>query len=222
MWQPADFLPDPSAADFRDQVCIDMGGCGACGSGGVWGGGRVWDGGAGGCEVGLRWRQCTLFTLWFACHATRPFSGAAGLPGAHARMPLPSHTLTLTHPLTHPATPIKHQAQVLELRSRAASIPDELLVVLVGDMVTEEALPTYMAMLNTLDGWRDESGQDPGAYARWTRWVHCDSLFFVFNWFFCCCWGGAWIGALLFVLSMTSMSAGGGWECWLQLHIMQV
>ena len=34
-------------------------------------------------------------------------------------------------------------------------------MVLVGDMITEEALPTYMAMLNTLDGVRDETGAAP-------------------------------------------------------------
>ena len=28
-------------------------------------------------------------------------------------------------------------------------------------MITEEALPTYMAMLNTLDGVRDETGASP-------------------------------------------------------------
>jgi acyl-[acyl-carrier-protein] desaturase len=59
-----------------------------------------------------------------------------------------------------------------ELQNRAAGIPDELLCVLVGDMITEEALPTYMAMLNTLDGVRDETGGSPTPYARWTRqWV---------------------------------------------------
>ncbi len=42
--------------------------------------------------------------------------------------------------------------EVRDLRLRAAELPDDVLVVLVGDMVTEEALPTYMAQLNTLDG----------------------------------------------------------------------
>lgn len=32
--------------------------------------------------------------------------------------------------------------QVSELRERAQELPDELLVCLVGDMITEEALPT--------------------------------------------------------------------------------
>jgi acyl-[acyl-carrier-protein] desaturase len=62
--------------------------------------------------------------------------------------------------------------QVADLRARTAEISDELMMVLVGDMVTEEALPTYMAMLNTLDGVRDESGSDQHPYARWTRqWI---------------------------------------------------
>lgn len=38
-----------------------------------------------------------------------------------------------------------------------------------GDMITEEALPTYMAMLNTLDGVRDETGAAPTPWAQWTR-----------------------------------------------------
>jgi hypothetical protein len=36
-------------------------------------------------------------------------------------------------------------------------------------MITEEALPTYMAMLNTLDGVRDETGASPTPWAAWTR-----------------------------------------------------
>lgn len=48
--------------------------------------------------------------------------------------------------------------QVKELRERAKEIPDEYFVVLVGDMITEEALPTYQTSLNTLDGVRDETG----------------------------------------------------------------
>ncbi|KAF2322183.1 hypothetical protein GH714_008271 [Hevea brasiliensis] len=41
------------------------------------------------------------------------------------------------------------EEQVKELRERAKEIPDDCLVVLVGDMITEEALPTYQIMLNT-------------------------------------------------------------------------
>lgn len=36
-------------------------------------------------------------------------------------------------------------------------------------MITEEALPTYMAMLNTLDGVRDETGASQTPWAKWTR-----------------------------------------------------
>ncbi|KAL5700942.1 hypothetical protein ACHQM5_026332 [Ranunculus cassubicifolius] len=59
--------------------------------------------------------------------------------------------------------------QLSELRTRAKEIPDEYFVVLVGDMITEEALPTYQTMLNTLDGVRDETGASPTPWAIWTR-----------------------------------------------------
>uniref|UniRef100_A0A7N0U0N5 Acyl-[acyl-carrier-protein] desaturase n=1 Tax=Kalanchoe fedtschenkoi TaxID=63787 RepID=A0A7N0U0N5_KALFE len=61
------------------------------------------------------------------------------------------------------------EEQVRELRERAKEIPDEYYVVLVGDMITEEALPTYQTMLNTLDGVRDETGASPTPWAMWTR-----------------------------------------------------
>lgn len=48
-------------------------------------------------------------------------------------------------------------SQVRELRKRTDCLPDDYWVVLTGDLITEEALPTYMAMLNTLDGVRDET-----------------------------------------------------------------
>ncbi|KAK4406206.1 Stearoyl-[acyl-carrier-protein] 9-desaturase, chloroplastic [Sesamum angolense] len=59
--------------------------------------------------------------------------------------------------------------QIKELRERAREIPDDYFVVLVGDMITEEALPTYQTMLNTLDGVRDETGASPTSWAIWTR-----------------------------------------------------
>ncbi|EFJ20423.1 hypothetical protein SELMODRAFT_418317 [Selaginella moellendorffii] len=55
--------------------------------------------------------------------------------------------------------------EVLELRERAES----LRFCLVGDMTTEEALPTYLTMLNTLDGTRDETGASPSLWAVWRR-----------------------------------------------------
>ncbi|KAJ8755449.1 hypothetical protein K2173_019247 [Erythroxylum novogranatense] len=59
--------------------------------------------------------------------------------------------------------------QVKELRERAKEIPDDYIVVLVGDMITEEALPTYQTVLNTFDGVRDETGASPTSWATWIR-----------------------------------------------------
>ena len=59
--------------------------------------------------------------------------------------------------------------EVAELQKRTAGIPDDHLVVLVGDMITEEALPTYMNMLNTLEGTKDKTGADDTAWGKWTR-----------------------------------------------------
>ncbi|GAB4855902.1 hypothetical protein Ancab_024542 [Ancistrocladus abbreviatus] len=70
--------------------------------------------------------------------------------------------------LPDPASEGFHE-QVKQLRERTKEIPDDYFVVLVGDMITEEALPTYQTMLNTLDGVRDETGASPSTWAVWTR-----------------------------------------------------
>ena len=57
--------------------------------------------------------------------------------------------------------------EIERFRHTAAAIPDELLVVLVGDMVTEEALPSYSVSLNGLV--RDEEGTSPTPWAQWLR-----------------------------------------------------
>ena len=57
--------------------------------------------------------------------------------------------------------------QVEGFRQAAGAISDELLVVLVGDMVTEEALPSYSVSLNGLV--RDEEGTSPAPWAQWLR-----------------------------------------------------
>ena len=57
--------------------------------------------------------------------------------------------------------------QVEGFRKTAMAISDELLVVLVGDMVTEEALPSYAVSLNGLV--RDHEGTSPAPWARWLR-----------------------------------------------------
>lgn len=59
--------------------------------------------------------------------------------------------------------------EVRELRQRSLMLPDDYLVVLVGDMITEEALPTYMSMLNTLEVTKDYSGADMTPWGLWTR-----------------------------------------------------
>ncbi|CAI0395959.1 unnamed protein product [Linum tenue] len=59
--------------------------------------------------------------------------------------------------------------EVRRLRERTAELADEYFVVLVGDMVTEDALPTYETMINTFDGVRDETGASPSPWAVWNR-----------------------------------------------------
>ncbi len=59
--------------------------------------------------------------------------------------------------------------QVVEFRERANDIPDYVLVVLVGDMVTEEALPTYQTWLNRLQGVTDKTGASGSPWAKWSR-----------------------------------------------------
>ncbi len=59
--------------------------------------------------------------------------------------------------------------KINEIRERAKEINDELLVVLVGDMVTEEALPSYQTWLNKLEGITDETGTDYCGWAKWSR-----------------------------------------------------
>eukprot|EP00565_Helicotheca_tamesis_P003036 CAMPEP_0185740920 /NCGR_PEP_ID=MMETSP1171-20130828/38679_1 /TAXON_ID=374046 /ORGANISM="Helicotheca tamensis, Strain CCMP826" /LENGTH=414 /DNA_ID=CAMNT_0028412851 /DNA_START=714 /DNA_END=1958 /DNA_ORIENTATION=- len=58
---------------------------------------------------------------------------------------------------------------VKDLREQASCIPDDVLVVLIGDMVTEEALPTYQTLLNTFEGCDDPTGTTESAWARWSR-----------------------------------------------------
>ncbi len=57
--------------------------------------------------------------------------------------------------------------QVMDFRQRSREISDELLVVLVGDMVTEEALPSYSVSLNNIA--KDEEGNNPSPWAIWLR-----------------------------------------------------
>ena len=61
------------------------------------------------------------------------------------------------------------QEQVAAFRDRAKELPDDVLVILVGDMITEEALPTYQTWLNRLEGVTDRTGASASPWARWSR-----------------------------------------------------
>jgi acyl-[acyl-carrier-protein] desaturase len=57
--------------------------------------------------------------------------------------------------------------QVRSFREPAKGISDEVLVVLVADMITEEALPSYAVSLNLLA--RDAEGESATPWAKWSR-----------------------------------------------------
>ncbi|XP_059448672.1 stearoyl-[acyl-carrier-protein] 9-desaturase, chloroplastic-like [Corylus avellana] len=59
--------------------------------------------------------------------------------------------------------------QVNELRERTKDIPDDYFIVLVGNMITEEALPTYQALINGTEFFHDEAGSDNTPWATWAR-----------------------------------------------------
>ncbi len=60
--------------------------------------------------------------------------------------------------------------QMAGFRESSLQLTDEVLVVLVGDMVTEEALPNYAISLNLIA--EDREGTSPEPWARWMRgWV---------------------------------------------------
>ncbi len=70
--------------------------------------------------------------------------------------------------LPDPAREDFHE-QITEFQARARVLSDAVLVVLVGDMVTEEALPSYQTWLNRLHGVTDESGMSESPWAVWSR-----------------------------------------------------
>jgi len=59
--------------------------------------------------------------------------------------------------------------RVEELRADAAVLSDDVLVVLVGNIVTEEALPSYQTALNRFPGMTDPTGTDTNPWAQWSR-----------------------------------------------------
>ena len=60
--------------------------------------------------------------------------------------------------------------QMMELRNRSAALPGEVITSLVGNMITEEALPTYQTFFNLVEGVNEERNiaSDKG-WARWSR-----------------------------------------------------
>ena len=59
------------------------------------------------------------------------------------------------------------RGEIERFRTAAGTISDELLVVLVGDMITEEALPSYSVALNGLV--KDDQGTGSAPWPRWLR-----------------------------------------------------
>lgn len=58
---------------------------------------------------------------------------------------------------------------VENLRKNASSLSDEALVVLVGNLVTEEALPSYQTWLNRPRGLQDPTGASLNPWGLWSR-----------------------------------------------------
>lgn len=59
--------------------------------------------------------------------------------------------------------------QIKDLRDQASEIPDDYYVCLVGDMITEEALPSYQTTLNKMDAVDDETGASQSPWAIWLK-----------------------------------------------------
>src|SRR4051794_34598113 len=57
--------------------------------------------------------------------------------------------------------------RVTRFRESASSLSDDVLVILVGNMVTEEALPNYAISLNQIV--KDTTGTGDAPWARWLR-----------------------------------------------------
>lgn len=61
------------------------------------------------------------------------------------------------------------RAGLMALQKAAKNLPDEVLVVLVGSTVTEEALPSYQSCLTRTTCIGDETGVSQNGWARWSR-----------------------------------------------------
>ncbi len=61
------------------------------------------------------------------------------------------------------------EEQIRALQKSSAQISDSLLLVLIGNMITEEALPSYETWFNQLDGMGGYGGVSLNPWARWMR-----------------------------------------------------
>ena len=60
--------------------------------------------------------------------------------------------------------------QIREIRELSKELDDDFWIVLVGDTITEEALPTYESWIMSLDGIDQlQEGQGDNGWAKWTR-----------------------------------------------------
>ncbi|AFL83358.1 Fatty acid desaturase [Belliella baltica DSM 15883] len=60
--------------------------------------------------------------------------------------------------------------QVKLLQERAAGIPDTVITSLIGNMITEEALPSYQTYFNLLEGINEEGNLlSPSGWVRWSK-----------------------------------------------------
>lgn len=60
--------------------------------------------------------------------------------------------------------------EVKELQGRAATLPPEVITSLVGNMITEEALPTYQTYFNLIKGVNDERSMvSETGWVKWSR-----------------------------------------------------
>ena len=60
--------------------------------------------------------------------------------------------------------------EVRELQAYAKELPYDFWVVLVGDTITEEALPTYESWLMDVEGV-DQMGGEDGSGNGWAKWI---------------------------------------------------
>lgn len=59
--------------------------------------------------------------------------------------------------------------KIRQLKLEAQGLPDEFLIVMAGNTITEEGLPLYMSALNNVYGLTDETGIDKSGIAEWVR-----------------------------------------------------